>query len=53
LLGAGRDLTGANMQANNLVAQSGMQDAANFWNFLGNAAGAAGKVFGGQPTARV
>jgi hypothetical protein len=48
-LGSIKDLTGVNLQANNMVAQQGAQDAANFWNFLGNAAGAAGKAFAPRP----
>ena len=45
-----RDVTGGNVQANNLVAQAGMQDASNFWNLLGNLGGAAAKAaFPGKP----
>lgn len=33
---ASQNLATGNMQANNLIAQSGMQDASNFWNLLGN-----------------
>jgi hypothetical protein len=33
---ASQNLATGNIQANNLVAQAGMQDASNFWNLLGN-----------------
>jgi len=39
-----RDIASGNIAANNLVAQAGMQDAANFWNLMGNVAGAATKA---------
>lgn len=45
---ASQNLATGNIQANNLVAQAGMQDAANYWNLLGNIGkGATGAYFGG------
>jgi len=46
-LGVGRDVLGANTAANNMVAQSAMQDAANRWGAINAGIGAIGNVFGG------
>jgi hypothetical protein len=43
--GAARDVTTGNIQANNLVAQAGMQNAANWWNLLGSGISGAAKAF--------
>jgi hypothetical protein len=43
--GTARDITSGNIAANNLQAQAGMQDAANWWNLMGSALGGATKAF--------
>ena len=40
--------SGATMQANNLVAQAGMQDNANYWGAINAGIGAVGNVL--KPT---
>jgi len=47
---ASKDLAGANINANNLVAQAGMQDAANAWGAIQAGLGAIGNYMKG-PTA--
>jgi len=47
-LGVGRDITSGNIAANNLVAQAGMQDAANAWGAIDAGIGAVGRAFGGR-----
>lgn len=44
---ASQNLATGNIQANNLVAQAGMQDAANYWNLLGNIGKGATSAFTG------
>src|SRR5262245_24870811 len=44
---ASRDLATGTMQANNLLAQAGMQYAANAWGAIGAGVKAIGNVFGG------
>jgi hypothetical protein len=45
--GALRDVTGGQAAANNMVAQAGMQDAANLWNTIGAIGGGVASGFGG------